>query len=62
MELLVFRPVFSENSSATLGDMLGCSLELTMKINEYLDIKDTIQEHQQQEAEQQQAKSLKGRG
>lgn len=59
MEMLVFRPVFAENSSVTFNDMMGCSLEMAMKINEYLDIRDTIEEQQQKEAEQEQQAAAK---
>lgn len=51
MELLVFRPVFSEHSSVTLDDMLHCTLDFALKVNEYLDIRDVIQEEQMKEQE-----------
>jgi len=51
MELLVFRPVFSEHSSVTLDDMLRCTLDFALKVNEYLDIRDVIQEEQMKEQE-----------
>lgn len=51
MELLVFRPVFAEHSSVTLSDLLESTLEFTLKVNEFLDIKETIEEHHHKEME-----------
>lgn len=58
MELYVFRPVFSEHSSVTLDDMLNCTLEWALKVNEYLDIRDSIQEEQHSEMEAAQKKGM----
>ena len=58
MELLVFRPVFSEHSSASLNDMLSCTLDFALKVNEYLDIRDVIQEQQMQEHEAAQTRGM----
>ena len=58
MELLVFRPVFSEHSSASLNDMLNCTLDFALKVNEYLDIRDVIQEEQHKEIEASQKKGM----
>ena len=51
MELLVFRPVFTENSSVTLSDLLNSTLEFTLKVNEYLDIKEVIEEQYRKESD-----------
>ncbi len=58
MELLVFRPVFSEHSSASLNDMLSCTLDFALKVNEYLDIRDSITEEQAKEHEAAQKKGM----
>lgn len=58
MELYVFRPVFSEHSSVTLDDMLNCTLDFALKVNEYLDIRDVIQEEQYKEMEAAQSKGM----
>jgi len=57
MELYVFRPVFSEKSSVTLTDMLNSTLDFALKINEYLDIMETIEEQQHKEMEAAQKKA-----
>lgn len=57
MELYVFRPVFSEHSSVTLTDMLNSTFDFALKVNEYLDIRDIIQEEQHKEMESAQATS-----
>lgn len=51
MELYVFRPVFHEKSSVTLQDMLGSTLDFALKVNEYLDIIDVLEEEQRLEME-----------
>lgn len=58
MELLVFRPVFTENSSVTLSDLLNSTLEFTLKVNEYLDIKEVIEEQHRKEFESAQQKNM----
>ncbi len=58
MELYVFRPVFSEHSSVTLDDMLNCTLDFALKVNEYLDIRDVIQEEHSKELEAAQQKGM----
>lgn len=58
MELLVFRPVFAEHSSVTLTDLLNSTLEFTLKVNEFLDIKEVIELELQKESEAEQKKNM----
>lgn len=58
MELLVFRPVFAEHSSVTLTDLLNNTLEFTLKVNEFLDIKEVLEEQHHKEAEAEQKKNM----
>ncbi|QDP66597.1 MAG: hypothetical protein Tp1111DCM1126091_103 [Prokaryotic dsDNA virus sp.] len=58
MELLVFRPVFAEHSSVTLTDLLNSTLEFTLKVNEFLDIKESIEEEHSKEMEAAQKKNM----
>lgn len=58
MELLVFRPVFAEHSSVTLTDLLNSTLEFTLKVNEFLDIKESIEEEHHKEQEVAQKKNM----
>jgi hypothetical protein len=53
MEFLVLRPTQSKHSSVTLTDMLECTLEMALKVNEYIDIKDSVEEQQYKDAENQ---------
>lgn len=57
MELLVFRPVFAEHSSVTLSDLLNNTLEFTLKVNEFIDIKEVIEEQHSKELEASQSKN-----
>lgn len=58
MELLVFRPVFAEHSSVTLSDLLESTLEFTLKVNEFLDIKECIEERLHKEMEDAQKSNM----
>lgn len=58
MELLVFRPVFAEHSSVTLTDLLNSTLEFTLKVNEFLDIKESIELELEEEAKIEQKKNM----
>lgn len=58
MELLVFRPVFAEHSSVTLTDLLSNTLEFTLKVNEFLDIKESLEEQHSKEMEAEQKKNM----
>lgn len=51
MEMLVFRPVNHRHCTATLSCMLNSSLEWALKMNEYLDIQDAVEEHHRKEQE-----------
>lgn len=53
MEFLVLRPTQSKHSSVTLSDMLDCTLEMALKVNEYIDIKDSVEEQQHKDVEAQ---------
>lgn len=53
MEFLVLRPTQSKHSSVTLTDMLECTLEMALKVNEYIDIKDSVEEQQYKDADNQ---------
>lgn len=50
-EYLVLRPTQSKHSSVTLNDMLDCTLTMALKVNEYIDIKDSVEEQQYKDAE-----------
>lgn len=45
------RPVFSKDSSTTLNDMMNCTLDFALKVNEYLDIKESLEEEYEKEAQ-----------
>jgi len=61
MELFVFRPVFSEKSSVNLTDMLNSTLDFALKVNEYLDIVEVLEEEQHKEMEAAQNKGVSQR-
>lgn len=52
LEFLVLRPTQSKYSSVTLNDMLENTLSWALKVNEYIDIKDSVEEQQHKDAEQ----------
>lgn len=53
LDYIVLRPVFEKDSSVSLQDMLSVDMNLALKVHEYLDIREAIQDLHQKEMEKQ---------
>lgn len=52
-DILVLRPLFAKNSGVTV-DLMDLDLDMLLKINEYLDIRDEIEKKQMDAIEKEQ--------
>lgn len=59
MDMLVMRPLFNKDCSASLDDLMSADLDTILKINEFIDIKDSVEYQNHKDAENQSKTSMR---
>jgi hypothetical protein len=59
MDMLVMRPLFNKECSASLDDLMNCDLDTILKINEFIDIKDSVEYQNHKDSENQNKTSMR---
>ena len=59
MDMLVMRPLFNKDCSASLEELLDADLDTVLKINEFIDIKDSVEYQNHKDAESQSKTSMR---